>query len=264
MLHINNLSVGYHKPILSELSFAPVAGQLTVLLGTNGSGKSTLMKTLAGLIPPLSGTIMLDSHNLQQLLPQQLAKKISVLPQMRQVPEMTVEQFVTLGRFPHRGYFSPLTLADKQHIAQSIEQCGLGAFTKRYITTLSGGERQRAYVALCLAQDTDIILLDEPTTFLDIRHQYEVLELLRQLCTQGKTLVMVLHDLALALDYSNSILLLHEGHLLSNSSPAELLSSNNLERVFGVQTHTLEKAGKNYYTFSRAIGVSANSEPVIA
>ena len=253
MLDIRNLSVGYQKSILSGVTFAPKQGQLTLLLGTNGSGKSTLLKTMAGLLPPLAGHLLLDGRDMKRFSPNQLAKRIAMLPQIRQVPELTVEQFVSLGRFPHRGYFSALSANDKDHIAHSMERCGLSPFKHRMLHSLSGGERQRAYIALCLAQDTEFILLDEPTTFLDIGHQFEVLALLRDLCTQGKTLVAVLHDLASALEYADSIILLHDGQVQSCSSPADMLASGNVERVFGVQTHVITTPEKTYYAFNRLI-----------
>ena len=237
MIELQNVTVGYGgKPVLREVSMAFPPGQVTVLLGPNGCGKSTLMKTALGLLPRQGGEILYDGVDLARLTARQVARKAAYLPQSREIPSITARRMVLHGRFPYLGYPRRYRAEDYETARKALEWAGAGDLADRPVGELSGGQRQKVYLAMALAQDTDLILLDEPTTYLDPGRQFELLDLIASLPGRGKTVVMVLHDLSHALRYSTQLLLLEQGRLVQRGTPEELYAGGQLDRVFGIRS----------------------------
>jgi len=233
------------RTIIHDLSMSVPLGQITALVGRNGCGKSTLLKSLARLLPPSAGHVYLDGKLIHTLPTKDVAKQLAILPQSPVAPDgLTVEGLVRLGRYPHQNLFGRRSDEDDRMVEWSLAATGLLEFRERALTALSGGQRQRAWIAMALAQGTDLLLLDEPTTYLDMAHQLEVLELLEELNrTQGKTVVMVVHDLNHAARYAHHMMAIHEGRLVTEGSPQEILTPELLLDVFGVKAHIYSEAG---------------------
>lgn len=237
-LEARNMRAGYDsRTVLDDLSIAIHAGEITALVGPNGSGKSTLLKTLARLLKPGGGSVLLDGKAISQMSTSAVARHMAVLPQGPSAPPgITVRELVEQGRFPHVGALRMLRQQDHAAITQALTATGMAAYAARPVDSLSGGERQRAWIALTLAQDTPVLLLDEPTTFLDIGHQLEVLDLVETLNRQrGMTIVMVLHELNQAARYANRMLVLDKGAIIADGPPVATLTVDMLERVFNVR-----------------------------
>ena len=227
------------SPVLKDVTLSIPRGTVTAIIGPNGSGKSTLLRTLSRLLRPETGSVMLDGAAIARMSPGQVARQIATLPQSPgAVPGMTVQELVEQGRYPHTG---PLRmLADRDHAAveRALELTSSSRFRHRLIDSLSGGERQRVWIALALAQEPRILLLDEPTTFLDINHQIQVLNLIRALNREhGLTVVMALHDLNLACQYSERLVVLQGGRIVEEGPPAAVMREDVLASVFNVQAH---------------------------
>jgi ABC-type cobalamin/Fe3+-siderophores transport system ATPase subunit len=222
--------------VLDRLSVQIPGAAMTALVGPNGSGKSTLLRAVADLHRPQSGSVRLDGRVVTRLSPRELARHLSFLPQSPLVPDgITVRDLVGFGRFPHRGRFGRADEDDADAVAWAMEITSCAALADRRVETLSGGERQRAWIALALAQRTGLLLLDEPTTYLDIRYQVEVLDLLHDLVrSHGLTVVVVLHDLNQAAAYADHMLLLHEGRVTAQGTPDAVLSTEAVSAVFGI------------------------------
>ena len=234
----DGVSTGYGKHVVSRwLSLTIEQGTRTALVGPNGSGKSTTLKTLARLIPPLRGAVYLSGQDINRLPTRQVARQMAILPQVHEVPaELTVMELVEQGRFPHVGALGMLRRRDDDAIQDAIGMTRLADFVHRPIDTLSGGERQRAWMALALSQQTDILLLDEPTTFLDVGHQLDLLELISGLNRdRGVTIVMVLHDLNHAARFSDRMIAMSAGEVVADGPPAEVLTPRLLRDCFGVE-----------------------------
>lgn len=248
MLKITDLTAGYGgKPVLRNLDLTLQPGQVNILIGPNGCGKSTLLKTIAGLLP-YGGAMQLDRAELSSLDHRTRAQKIAYLPQNRPVPDITAERLVLHGRFPYLGYPRKYRKEDHEAAQAALVQMGIADLAQTNVADLSGGTRQKVYIAMALAQNTPVILLDEPTTFLDIGHQMQIMETVRSLADQGKTVLMILHDLPMAMQNADRLLLLQEGNLVSSGSPEELFASGQLNRVFGVQMQrTQTPHGWKYY-----------------
>ncbi len=249
LLQLSQVSAGYGpKAIVSDFSLTIRAGEILTLVGPNGCGKSTLLKTMAGHLPPLSGQLMLQGKPLTSYAPKALAKTLSFLPQGQPTPDIEVEQLVSHGRFPYLGFQRHMTPLDRQKTEEAMAITGVLPLRHRLLSSLSGGEKQKAYLAMVVAQDTPLLLLDEPTTYLDIGHQFELLSLVQHLNSAGKTVVMVLHDLSHALAYSHRIALLQQGRLLCCQTPASLFASGAMQQVFGVTGHQVcREGGYDYY-----------------
>ena len=249
MIDIKKLTAGYGKgEILKELSLSLEKGKLTSIIGPNGSGKSTLLKSVVGILPLRNGEILIDGASTRSLTRTERAKRLAYLSQKKSDPDMTVEELVLHGRFPHLKYPHKYSDADKKATRLAISRIGLEAFSQKTISTLSGGMKQSAYIAMALAQETDYILLDEPTTHLDISHQIELMRILRALADDGKGIVTVMHDLPMALSFSDSIAVIKDGEILFYGAPGELLSTNILKTVFGVLISF--ENGEYYYQIS--------------
>lgn len=238
-LRADDMSAGYGRvPIVDGLHFTLPRSALTVFLGPNGSGKSTILKSLAGLLPTQGGKVLLDGRSIATLPARELARRIGVLAQGPSAPEgLTVLELVQQGRYPHRSLFGRWSAADDEACARALALTGMTDMHGCLLDRLSGGQRQRAWIAMTLAQDTDILLLDEPTTYLDLAHQIEILDLLRSLVRERKiTVAAVLHDLNQAARYSDHLVLLQEGAIVAQGEPAAVMTEATISRVFGVST----------------------------
>lgn len=243
------VTIGYGENVIVEnLDIHIPDGKITSIIGPNGCGKSTLLKALSRLLPIKSGVIKLDGENLHAQATKDIAKKIAILPQSPEVADgLTVGELVSYGRFPHQKGFGRLSAEDKKEIDWALSVTGTYEFRLRPINDLSGGQRQRVWIAMALAQRTDIIFLDEPTTFLDISHQLEILDLITQLNKeQGCTIVMVLHDINQAVRFSDHLITMKNGNIVANGETEEVLTKEILEKVFNidVEISTDPRTGK--------------------
>ncbi|MCD2172349.1 ABC transporter ATP-binding protein [Rhizobium sp. C4] len=238
MLSASHLSICYgQRKALDGFEIALAAGEIRALIGPNGSGKSTALQALAGLAKPEAGTVLIDGASIAAMTRREIAHRLSFLPQQPTAPdEMTVEQLVRQGRFAHVGLFRRYRQQDEDAIGWALESTGLAELAQRSLSALSGGERQRAWISAALAQEAKILLLDEPTSFLDIGYQIEVLDLVHRLSRErGVTVVMAIHDLNQAMSIADRISLLEKGRLVFDGSAADLAASGLIERVFRVE-----------------------------
>lgn len=239
-MQTNNLSLGYDREtIIDQLSLPIVTGQITALVGPNGCGKSTLLRGLARLLKPKTGSVLLDGKAIHTMPTKQLAKQLGILPQSPTAPEgLTVHELVAQGRYPHQGFFQQWSAEDEAATREAIAITNMVSFADRPLHTLSGGQRQRAWIAMTLAQNTPILLLDEPTTYLDIGYQLEVMELIERLNQERKmTILLVLHDLNQAARYSHRMIVLEKGTVVADGFPAEVLTRQLLADIFKVQAN---------------------------
>jgi iron complex transport system ATP-binding protein len=222
--------------ILEDIDVALAPGQITALVGPNGSGKSTLLRTISRILRPAGGTIVLDGEDIAQLPTRMVARRLALLPQRTEAMSgVTVRALVELGRQPYIGRFGGLRASDREAIAWALEATNSTQHVDRLVDTLSGGERQRAWLAVALAQRTNVLLLDEPTTYLDVRHQLEVMALVRNLNAEhGLTVCWVLHDLNAAAAYSDAMVCLRDGRVLAQGTPTELLTPELARDAFGI------------------------------
>ena len=227
------------SPVLNEVTLSIPRGTVTAIIGPNGSGKSTLLRTLARLLRPETGSVLLDGAAIARMSPGQVARQIATLPQSPgAVPGMTVQELVEQGRYPHTGPLRMLSDRDHAAVERALELTSSGRFRHRLLDSLSGGERQRVWIALALAQEPRILLLDEPTTFLDINHQIQVLNLIHALNREhGLTVVMALHDLNHASQYAERLVVLHGGRIVEEGPPTAVVREDVLASVFNVQAH---------------------------
>ncbi|MCF3944496.1 ABC transporter ATP-binding protein [Oceanobacillus alkalisoli] len=235
---------------LEDINLSIQKGEIVSLVGPNGSGKSTLLRLMSRLISPKSGEILLVGKAIKSMKTEDVAKKLAMLPQMLDHQlDLTVAELVEFGRYPHRGAYSKLTTEDKKVTQWAIEITKLQSFRNRMLHSLSGGERQRAWIAMAIAQRPEILLLDEPTTFLDISHQLEVMELVKDLNENfGMTVVMVLHDINQAARYSERMIVLKNGKVLYDSTPTDVLRREMFQSVFGIDANIYKESGKTFFT----------------
>lgn len=224
--------------IAEELHFSVQQAEIISIIGPNGSGKSTLLKALGRLLKPSSGTVFLDGKDIHRMKPWEVAKKMAILPQSATAPgDMTVADLVAYGRMPYQRLLAGRSEEDGREIDAALQATGMTALAERRIDTLSGGERQRAWLALALAQRPEVLLLDEPTTYLDIRYQLELMKLVARLHKEMKiTVIMVLHDLNHAARFSDRLVAVRKGRIAADGTVAEVFTPENLRMIYGVET----------------------------
>jgi iron complex transport system ATP-binding protein len=238
-LSARDLTIGYEGNIIvPKLNMEIKKGKVTAIIGPNGCGKSTILKTIARLHKASGGGVYLDGQDVHRMSTKKLAQQLAILPQSPQAPEgLTVQDLVSYGRTPYQSGFSRFTAHDLEMVEWAIEETGLAAYRDMPVDALSGGQRQRAWIAMAIAQETDILLLDEPTTYLDMAHQLEVLELLRRLNEKdGRTIVMVIHDLNHASRFADELIAVKEGMLICQGTSEQVISREVLREVFDIET----------------------------
>lgn len=247
MLEVKNISVGYGRnTVLDGVTVSFEKGKLTSIIGVNGCGKSTLLKAILGILPLSGGTVVIDGNDLQSMSRNETAKKVAYLAQSKNTPDMTVEQMVLHGRFPYLSYPRRYREADREMAKKAMDAVGISHLANKPLYELSGGMRQTAYIAMALAQDTDYILLDEPTTYLDIAHRLDLMRLLRGLANSGKGIVTVMHDLLLAFDFSDMLTAINNGRIAIQATPNEVGGSHMIEDIFDVKLMQTQENGYFY------------------
>jgi iron complex transport system ATP-binding protein len=237
------LTVAYDGlTVIDGLDLEVPRAQITAVVGANGSGKSTLLRALARLIRPRAGTVLLDGRAIRELPTRDVARRLGMLPQSPSAPDgLTVEDVVARGRFPHQGLFRQWSEHDDAAVAEALRATGTEDLRTRPLDELSGGQRQRAWIAMTLAQQTEVLLLDEPTTFLDLAHQVDVLDLLDDLVAErGRTVVMVLHDVNQACRYADQLVAVHGGRVFAAGPPSEVVDAAFIRAVFGLDARVVE------------------------
>lgn len=237
-LEAKEITISYGpKEIIKDLDLSIDQPQIISIIGPNGAGKSTVLKALARLLKPKKGKVYLDGKSIHETPGKEIAQILAVLPQSTSAPsDILVKDLVACGRTPYQGHFSSLTEDDHRIIREVMEKTGVAEFADRQLTSLSGGERQRVWLAMALAQDPEILLLDEPTTFLDIHHQLDLMGLIRQLHREmGITIIMVLHDLNHAARFSERVIAIKEGKIFADGSVSEVMTEENFEELYGVK-----------------------------
>lgn len=237
-LYTESLSLAYvDQLIVEELNLKIPEGKITALVGANGSGKSTILKAMARILQPKDGTVYLDGKAIHKQSTKKVAQQLAILPQNPEAPSgLTVTELVSYGRFPHQKGFNTVKEEDRRMINWAITVTGMSDFAERAVDNLSGGQRQRAWIAMALAQGTSILLLDEPTTFLDMAHQLEVLKLLKKLNEEeARTIIMVVHDLNHASRFADHVVAIKKGKVIEEGAPDEVMTHEVLAKVFGIE-----------------------------
>lgn len=250
MISFSHVTAGYRgRKVFSDLSLDLPEGEIVSLIGPNGCGKTTLLRAACGMLPLQAGAVFFGGKELRTFRRKEFAKRVALLPQSRDIPSISAESLVLHGRYPHLAFGRSLTSRDFQAAELAMEETGTLPLRHKELSALSGGERQKVYLAMILAQDPDILFLDEPTTYLDIGQKYEILELIRKLNAKGKTIVMVLHDLSLAFSYSHRVAVLEQGRVAAFGPGEEVFDSGIPAKVFGVRCKKLPVDGKTEYVF---------------
>ncbi len=248
MVEIKNISVSYGKnKVLDALSLHIERGKLIAVIGTNGAGKSTLLKAVAGVVPTMGGEILVEGKPKEEMNRREISQKITYLAQGKNTPDMTVFQMVIHGRFPYLSYPRRYGKNDREKAEESLRKTGLTNYANTPLASLSGGMRQNAYIAMALTQDTECILLDEPTTYLDIAAQTQLMKLLKSLTENRKAIVTVMHDLPLAFHFSDMIAVMDGGRIVMFDTPCKVSESDIIESIFGVGLEYCPEG--NYYRY---------------
>lgn len=242
-IETKNINISYgNVDIVENLNLEISKGKITTIIGANGCGKSTILKTIARILTAKSGEIYINSKNIKKQSTKEIAKNMAVLPQSPQAPNgLTVEELIAYGRFPHKSGFRSDKKEDKEIVDWALKATGIYEFKNRKIEDLSGGQRQRAWIAMALAQKTDILLLDEPTTYLDLAHQLEVLEVLDELNKKyNTTIVMVIHELNNAARFAHHMIGIKKGKICCEGTPKEVMTKENLRELFNIDSEIVE------------------------
>ncbi|WP_189714680.1 ABC transporter ATP-binding protein [Streptomyces chryseus] len=242
-LSAESVTLAYDQRVIAEdLSVGIPDHSFTVIVGPNACGKSTLLRALSRMLKPTQGRVLLDGHAIGSMPAKKVAKTLGLLPQSSIAPDgITVADLVARGRYPHQGLLRQWSPQDERIVEESMRSTGVGELADRYVDELSGGQRQRVWIAMALAQQTPLLLLDEPTTFLDIQHQIDVLDLCAELHeTRGRTLVAVLHDLNHAARYATHLIAMRDGEVVAQGPPAEVVTAELVERVFGLRCQVID------------------------
>lgn len=249
MLRVKDVCTAYEgKEVLHKVSLHIMPGKITVLAGPNGCGKSTLLKTMTGMVTKSEGEILIDRKNIEEYRSEELAQKIAYLPQNRNVPDITVKRMVLHGRFPYLKYPRRYRKTDVEIAEEAIRQVGMEAFSNKNMNQLSGGMQQKVYIAMALAQDTPIIMMDEPTSFLDVVYQMKLMDMARELAERGKAVVLVLHDISLALRVADQMIVLKNGEIKGCGTSQQIFESGVLNDVFGLTIKRVQtEDGWQYY-----------------
>lgn len=259
-----DISINYDKRlILDNVTLDIEKGKVTTIIGKNGCGKSSLLKCLVRK-NMYKGQILLDDKNLNKYSKKSLAKRLAYLPQIHEIPsDISVETLVSYGRYPYQKFGSSLSIEDKNIIDESIKLCGLDKLRNEMVSKLSGGEAQRAFIAMCISQQPEIFILDEPTTYLDISYQYEVLELVKKLNKEKNiTILMVLHDLNLASRYSDYIYAINDKKVYAYGTPTKVITSETLLKIFNIKADIIEKYSKPYFIVDKIINERENNNEI--
>ncbi|MFF3994161.1 ABC transporter ATP-binding protein [Streptomyces cyaneofuscatus] len=241
-LAARGVTVGYGgRAVIDDLDVVIPSGVVTTIIGPNGCGKSTLLRTLTRLLKPASGTVVLDGEDIDRLRTRDVAKKLGLLPQAPVAPEgLTVGDLVARGRHPHQSWLRQWSSDDAEVVERALAMTGVADLADRPVDSLSGGQRQRVWISMTLAQGTDLLLLDEPTTYLDLAHAIDVLDLVDDLHESGCTVVMVLHDLNLATRYSDNLIVMRAGSILAQGHPRDVITAELLHEAFGLQAKVID------------------------
>ena len=243
-----NLNISYgNLDIVKDLNLDIPKGKKTTIIGSNGCGKSTILKTIARIIQAKSGDIFVNNINIKEQSPKELAKVMAVLPHSPQAPSgLTVEELISYGRFPHQKGFGKMKKEDEDIVTWALKSTGIEEFRERPMEALSGGQRQRAWIAMALAQQTEILILDEPTTYLDLAHQLEILKLLEELNRkQGTTIVMVIHELNNAARFADHMIGVKKGKVVCQGTAHEVMTKENLKELFNIDAEIVEDPRNN-------------------
>lgn len=242
MISTKNLKVSYGDTvIIKELNLTVLKGKITALIGPNGCGKSTLLKTLARINKPAEGEVLLNDKPLSTYGDKPLAREMSLLPQVLVTPEgISVQRLVEYGRSPYLSHWGKLGDTDKDVVTRAMQETGVTELAQQSVESLSGGQRQRAWIAMVLAQDTNVVMLDEPTTYLDLSHQIELMKIMGEMNKQGKTVIVVLHDLNQACRYCDHLVVLKEGELVAQGTPAQIFTETLLDEVFSLKAKVIK------------------------
>ncbi|MEE1015061.1 MAG: ABC transporter ATP-binding protein [Lachnospiraceae bacterium] len=248
MIELKNVCAGYDgKTVLHDANVSFEPGKITVLVGPNGCGKSTLLKSIVRINPHSSGEVLIGGVSIQKMEQKQLARNVAYLAQNKKAPDISVMKMVLHGRFAHLSYPRKYRQKDIEIAKNALKWAGMEAESEKIVSKLSGGMQQKVYIAMALAQDADTILMDEPTTYLDVVHQLRLMEMARQLAKAGKAVVMVLHDLTQALQIADQVVVLKEGKIIAQGTSDEIYESGSLQRAFGVEVERVHtKSGWHY------------------
>ena len=252
MLELKNICASYgKKDILTDVSISFEKGKITAITGPNGCGKTTLLNTVIGVLRKKSGNIFIDGKDFSTFKKKELAKKIAYLPQDKNVPDMTVKNLVLHGRFPHTDFTGIYGERDRDAAYSAMEKLDIIKYANLPISSLSGGMRQNVFIAMALCQETDYILLDEPTTYLDVSNQIKLMTLLKNLAFEGKGIISVLHDLPFALSFSDKIAVMSDGAVKAFDTPLNIYASGIIEKVFGAEIKKTEDSKSYYFGFNK-------------